>query len=264
MTWLAFGEITRELRGEIVVGSANDAGWPVAAPGLNPRHFVVNASEQTVSIRPASSDVVLVVNGAQLLDGSAVLKDGDAIAAGDALFCFGEHAPPVAPTDLSPLLNAFLVDDAGCIAYPLRIRSTSIGRDASNVVAIRDATASRFHAEVRREAGGFTIRSMGSAGTNLNGRALPGPRLLSDGDTIEVAFAKLRFTLSDPPPDFEIAERDAGENDERSRRPTLGSGRSPVEANNLAERDTKWLKLVVAVLALLVLAAVLWVQRYSR
>jgi len=260
--WLAIGKLTRELSdGEIVVGSGADVDWPIPSDYLNPRHFVLATKGQTASVRPSSSDVVVVVNGVQVIDASRPLKDGDVIAAGGGRFVFGTGSPLADPPALTPPPDGFLVDDAACVAYPLVKRSTSIGRDASNVVAVRDATASRFHAEVRQEAGGYAVRSMGSAGTVLNGAPLPGPRMLNEGDTIEIAYANLRFTHVPPGENLEIAGPNFARNDEHSRRPTFGSGRSAVEANNLAERDTKWLKLVVAIVGLIILAGLLWFQR---
>ena len=59
---------------------------------------------------------------------------------------------------------------------------------------MRDPTASRFHAEIRREAGGYALHTMGSSGTRLNGEELHGPRLLHEGDLVEIAFTTFRFT----------------------------------------------------------------------
>ena len=68
------------------------------------------------------------------------------------------------------------------IAYPLSSRSTTIGRDASNAIVLRDPTASRFHAEVRREAGGFALRSIGALAATLNGQPVERPTVLREGD----------------------------------------------------------------------------------
>jgi pSer/pThr/pTyr-binding forkhead associated (FHA) protein len=262
MTWLAFGLMTRELtNGETVVGSGTDANWRIATADLGPRHFVLVVNGQSALVTPSSSDVVVVVNGVQLRDEPQALKDGDIISAGSGTFIYSDFAPHVAPPEPVHIPDAFLVDDAGCVAHPLRTRSTPIGRDAANTIIVRDATASRFHAEVRREAGGFALHTMGSAGTVLNGAPQKGPCLLDEGDTFEIAFAKFRFTRTDPGPDFVFAPAHSPLNDERSRKPTLGTGRSVVEADNLAERHSSGLKLAVALILLLVLVGVLWLNR---
>lgn len=262
MTWLAFGLMSRELTdGETVVGSGTAADWRVATADLMPRHFVMVVSGQKVLVKPASSDVVVVVNGTQIIGDQPVLTDGDVISAGGGNFVFGDSLPRVAPPEPVHVRDAFLVDDAGCVAHPLRIRSTPIGRDAGNTIVVRDGTASRFHAEVRREAGGFALHSMGSAGTVLNGATQHRPCLLKEGDAFEIAFTKFRFTRDDPGPDFVMAPPHSPLNDERSRKPTLGTGRSIVEANNPAERDSKGLRLAIAIILLLVLAGVVWLNR---
>ena len=61
--------------------------------------------------------------------------------------------------------SAYLVDDNGRLAHPLSGGPTPIGRDASNVVVVRDPTASRFHAEVRGSEGSFPVQSIGATGT---------------------------------------------------------------------------------------------------
>jgi hypothetical protein len=54
MPWLAFGMMTRELRdGEIIVGSATDAGWRVTTGDLMPRHFSLVAQRARSPFAPA-------------------------------------------------------------------------------------------------------------------------------------------------------------------------------------------------------------------
>lgn len=89
---------------------------------------------------------------------------------------------------------AHLVEDRWTSAYLLTHEPLTIGRDASSVVIVRDASASRRHAEIRCEGGGWVLHSMGSSGTRLNGRAVGGPTMLAEGDVMEVGATKLRFT----------------------------------------------------------------------
>ena len=197
--WLAFGSETRELRdGEIVVGSGADADWRVPTADLMPRHFAVTIYDLNVSVRPASKDIVVAVNGVQLSGAPRLLNDGDVISAGSGRFVFSDDVPRLTPVGSPTVERAYLVDESKNVAYELVSRSTPIGRDASNAIVVRDPGASRFHAEIRREAGGFALHSMGSSGTMRNGRRIDGPVLLEDGDTIEVAFARYRFGREAP------------------------------------------------------------------
>src|SRR5215471_10440527 len=76
--------------------------------------------------------------------------------------------------------GAYLVDDRAKIAHPLAPPSTSIGRDASNEIVIRDPSASRFHAEIKQEAGSFVLHSIGATGTLLNAKPLSEPQTLTE------------------------------------------------------------------------------------
>ena len=197
--WLALGTLTKELRdGEVIVGSGADADWRVPAADLMARHFLVTVYDLNASLRPFGTDAVVVVNGTQIVGTAHLLIDGDVIEAGSGRFAFSEDVPRPAHGE-GPIAGAteaaprFLVDEDANVAYQLTSRSTPIGRDASNNIIIREPTASRFHAEVRREAGGFALHSMGSAGTTINGARMTGPRLLVDGDVVGIARTSLRF-----------------------------------------------------------------------
>lgn len=194
--WLAIGSSTRELRdGETIVGGGADADWRVTSADLMPRHFAVLVYGLNASLKPASPDNVVVVNGKQIGTAPCALNDGDEILAGSGRFVFSENAPRILSDEPRAATRAYLVDDVAHTAHELLNRSTPIGRDPSNAIIVDDATASRFHGEVRREAGGFALHSMGSAGTRVNGAEVSAPVMLRDGDVIEIAFHRLRFSL---------------------------------------------------------------------
>jgi hypothetical protein len=72
----------------------------------------------------------------------------------------------------------------------------SIGRSAECDVRLTDTSVSRRHAEVRRSGDTWTIVDLGSTnGTRVNGAGVR-ERRLSDGDTIAVGDATLRFEAS--------------------------------------------------------------------
>jgi predicted component of type VI protein secretion system len=256
MPWLALGATNREIReGDTVVGSGPEADWRVASVDLTARHFVVRLQSGAAAIEACSPDNVVVLNGQQLVARSPV-RDGETILAGSGRFSFSTARPKAAPVVEAPVEPGFLVDATDRMAHPLEGRSTPIGRDASNIVVIRDPTASRFHAEVRREAGGFAIHSMGAMGTLLNGYPVEHPTLLHDGDTIEIAFTKLRFT-NETPTGVRLAAPHATRNDESAKRPTLEPvERVVVDDENPAGRHTRRVQVLVGLGILL--AAILW------
>jgi FHA domain len=230
----------------------------VPTADVMPRQFVVTVHGLNVSVRPSSPDVVVVLNGKQLVGPSELLDDGDVIMAGRGRFTFGEDAPRVMLADSPSAEDAFLVDDGARVAHPLLNRSTTLGRDASNTVVVRDPTASRFHAEIRREAGGFALHSMGSSGTSVNGSLMRGPCLLREGDTVEIAHTTLRFTHATPAGDIRLALVHSPTNDDTGRRATMVSHRVRVEPDNLAERGSDRLKLAIGAVVIAALALATW------
>ncbi len=251
--WLALGTQTRRLRdGEIVVGGGADADWRITMADLMPRHFTIVVHGLNASLRLSSKDNIVVVNGRQLGAAPHLLNDGDVIQAGAGRFVFSDEEPKVQPLGEAAPDQAYLVDESAGVAHELRSRSTTIGRDRSNAIVIRDPGASRFHAEIRREAGGFALHSMGSSGTMYNGRRLDAPVLLEDGDRLEIAYAPLRFART-VPEGVQVAPVHDPRNDATRRNPTLATGKiSPVPPEKPLIRRT-WAAafLVVAILAAL-------------
>jgi pSer/pThr/pTyr-binding forkhead associated (FHA) protein len=261
VAWLAFGSLARELRdGVIVVGSGADADWRLTAADLMPRHFVLTVHGLNATVRPSSADVVVVLNGQQLDGASSLLNEGDVIVAGSGTFVFSDDKPVPSPRADPPIrADGYLVDDRRAVAHLLINRSSTLGRDVSNAVVIRDPEASRFHAEVRREAGGFALHTMGAAGTSLNGKTLTGARLLAEGDTIGIAQTQLRFSQQEPSGAM-VAEPPRGVNDAAARRPTVVSDRLVGEAEESGPKVGSRLgRILVGVGFLLALAILAWV-----
>ena len=113
--------------------------------------------------------------------------------------------PPVdagAARGSSPALSGRLVVEIGPDEgkeFPLR-GTMRIGRSDDSEVALTDAQASRQHAAVSLEPGGFVVQDLNSSnGTFVNGRKLDEPRLLKDGDRIRVANTVLAFRWEPAP-----------------------------------------------------------------
>jgi predicted component of type VI protein secretion system len=257
MPWLALGTTTHELReGDTAVGSGPETDWRVSTADLTPRHFVLRLRAGNATVEASSPDHIVTLNGRQIVE-AAPVREGDVILAGSGRFSYSLEQPRASALGDETVVQAYLVDEAERVAHPLINRSTPIGRDASNAVVVRDPTASRFHAEVRREAGGFAIHSMGAMGTLLNGRPLEHPSMLHDGDVVEIAFAKLRFTRQAPGGGIAMASPHLTGNDESGRRPTLEtSERMVADEDSPAGRHTR--RVQVFVVLAIVLVGVLW------
>ena len=77
---------------------------------------------------------------------------------------------------------------------------TSIGRYSENNIVIRSARVSRHHAEVTLEADNWYIKDLNSnSGTWIEGERIISPRLLKDGDEIQVADYCFVFNWSGLP-----------------------------------------------------------------
>ena len=225
MAWLEYGGRLRRLNdGETVVGSVPAVGLQLSDADLLPRHFVLRVAGDDVWIRIWSSDAVVALNGKQMGGQECKLEEGDTISAGSAHFHIWRSEPDLAVTgenEVSRPPRAHLIDARDHVAYPLDRLSTNIVRATANVIRLKDPTASRFHAQVRREAGGFALHSVGSSGTRVNGRRVGSPQLLDDGDEIEIAYTTLRYTRATPPEGVTIVPRSTGDRDEASERPTI-------------------------------------------
>ncbi len=105
---------------------------------------------------------------------------------------------------------AYLLDQGSNRAYALGGRPIGIGRDPVNYIAIREATVSRFHGEVRYDptAGSFTFHSMGAHGSTVNGtRVTESGLALSEGDVLGIQGTSLRFTTARPQAPYRTVAR---------------------------------------------------------
>lgn len=266
MAWLDYNEALQELTDgtELVVGSGAQATWRVRKADLMPRHFVISATGKGARIRPHSSDAVVAINGRQVSSEGADLKDGDVIGAGSAQMNFWSKTPQKRDPVEAEVLDGHLVDTGRRSAHSLARHSTGIGRDESNALVLDEATASRFHAEIRHEAGGHALRVMGAGGVKVNGNPMTAPMLLSENDEIQIAGRTLRYTRAALPagvklvaPNVVETEREAVYTSRRSMEPTpLGV---PVAAFS-ARNPMRYVAVVSSLLAAAAIATLVWMR----
>jgi pSer/pThr/pTyr-binding forkhead associated (FHA) protein len=270
MPFLEHDGVTRELpQGDTLVGSGSEADWRLLTINLAPRHFMVSVDAAGVTTLSTVRAQDVEVNG-EAITAPRVLAHGDEVIAGAGVFAYHQSVEPAAPTGgPSGGGRGFLIDIAGLVAFPLGEAPVRIGRDPTSDVVVRDATVARFHAEVRPAAGGgggFTIRSMGAAGSTVNGALIGGtPRPLTEGDLIRMGTTTLRFTTAAPPAAARVAARSEPPTASRSRLPplpqrppesTLGATPPPVSSPSLGGtvRAAATRPRIVAVTVVVVLA----------
>jgi len=73
------------------------------------------------------------------------------------------------------------------VTFPLEGDQLTIGRDASNGVAINDSEVSRKHSRLSYQGGKYVVEDLGSTnGTFVNGQRLAGPVVLKPGDVVSL------------------------------------------------------------------------------
>ncbi|MFN2565473.1 MAG: FHA domain-containing protein [Gemmatimonadaceae bacterium] len=269
MAWLEYGGRLRRLAdGETIVGGVPSAGLRVADADLLPRHFVLRVEGDDIWLRVWSTESVVALNGRQVGGQECKLDDGDTISAGSTHFHVWRNQPELlsvtAESEPSRPPTGHLIDTKDHVAYPLDRLSTNIGRATANVIRLKDPTASRFHAQVRREAGGYALHSVGSSGTRINGRRVGAPQLLEDGDEIEIAYTTLRYTRATPPEGVTIVHRTEGGGGEAAERPTIVRERISLRQLRRAATRRHFARPAVVVGGVLLLLALAALFRATR
>jgi len=258
MPFLEYDGTTRELApGETLVGSGSQAAWRVTSADLAARHFSVTVDGSgAATLKPYSPQNIVVVNGRQVPVEGLPLSSGDRVAAGLAVFSFLAAQNSPRPQAAAPVGTALLVDDAERTVYTLRKRTVSIGRDAASTVVVRDPAVSRFHADVRGEAGEHVVYSSGAAGTKVNGEPVETPRLLQEGDTVAVGGTSLRFTRQAAPSGYSVSQGSEAEDDKQTRRDTIVAANAVTgEGGSYAPKKSPVIPIVIA---LVVIAAIVY------
>jgi hypothetical protein len=114
--------------------------------------------------------------------------------------------PPMVPTKtvVVPIIEAVRAaslteEGPSGSAYALLAEEQSIGRDATNTIAITDGSISGRHAVIRRTPQGFQLEDLGSRnGTYVNGERLTEPQLLADNDIVRLGKVVFTFNVATP------------------------------------------------------------------
>ncbi len=248
----------RELSGALDIGSGSQVDWRIQRRDLAARHFRVDTAAAIPIVLPASNQNVVALNGRQVPTGGADLHPGDVISAGSARFVYLESRDTARPAPPDEPPQALLVNAAVRKAYTMRNRVVQIGREIGCSIVLKDPTVSRFHADVRSEAGGYVLYSMGAGGTKINGQTVTAPRMLVEGDEISIGGTTFTFLRGAVPPGMSRVQFEDNAEDAVNRRQTMLAQRAVTASNVPAYRGRRaWLTPVmvwggvVAVLAAL-------------
>ena len=102
-------------------------------------------------------------------------------------------------TPESPDVPPVFVLQVGGRRVVLGPRISTIGRDLDRDVILKDPSVSRLHARIIVENGRATIEDLKSRnGTSVQNEPLTAPRILVDGDEIELGTVKVWFIVERP------------------------------------------------------------------
>jgi predicted component of type VI protein secretion system len=250
----------RELSGALEVGSGSQVDWRIQRRDLAARHFRVELAGVMPMVLPASNQNVIAINGRQVPTGGADLHPGDVIAAGSARFVYLETRDTERPAPPEEPPPALLVNAAARKAYTMRNRVVQIGREIGCSIVLKDPTVSRFHADVRSEAGGYVLYSMGSGGTKINGQTVTAPRMLVEGDEIAIGGTTFTFTRGAIPPGMSRVQFEDNAEEAVNRRQTMLAQRAVTASHPRAYRARRnWMTPLVLGGGLVAVLAALYV-----
>jgi pSer/pThr/pTyr-binding forkhead associated (FHA) protein len=221
MPYLEHEEDVRALSPETAIGSGAQATWRIPGRDLAGRHFTIRLGHESATLLPGSPQSVVAVNGRQVPAAGVTLASGDVITAGLARFVYLAELSSPRPRRVEPPAEGFLLDGTTGQAYRLRRRAVTIGRDTASGIVLRDTSVSRHHADVRAEAEGYVLYSSGAAGTTVNGDRLVTPRLLHEGDVVQVGSTSFTFGSALPPGARAVEPAPSAEDDQIARRETV-------------------------------------------
>jgi predicted component of type VI protein secretion system len=229
----------RELHEALDVGSGSLVDWRIQRRDLAARHFRVQLDGVMATVLPASNQNVIALNGRQVPTGGADLHPGDVIAAGSARFVFLEARDAERPAPPEEPPQALLVNAAARKAYTMRNRVVQIGREIGCSIVLKDPTVSRFHADVRSEAGGYVLYSMGSGGTKINGQTVTAPRMLAEGDELAIGGSTFTFMRGAIPPGMSRVQFEDNAEEAVNRRQTILAQRAVTAAHGPSYRGQR-------------------------
>jgi len=131
------------------------------------------------------------------------------------------------------------VNAAARKAYTMRNRVVQVGREIGCSIVLKDPTVSRFHADVRSEAGGYVLYSMGSGGTKINGQTVTAPRMLVEGDEIAIGGTTFTFIRGAVPPGMSRVQFEDNAEEAVNRRQTMLAQRAVTASHGPAYRSRR-------------------------
>lgn len=206
--------------GELVVGS--DPSAQVFLPGILPRHAILlGAPDGAASVRPASPDAEVLLNGVKLGAEPAPILHGDKIQLGSREFLVTDPRRSgstqfVNSSDVAKMVSqsksggkpatAATGGRLVCLTdgreYTMGSAPIVFGREAGCDIVVPNKDVSRRHAEILATPQGYLLIDSSTNGTFVNGDRIEMQRVLARADVIRVGDHDFRFyadAAAEPP-----------------------------------------------------------------
>ncbi len=181
----------------ITIGRDPRSTLVILDPEVSRHHAQIVWQGNTFILYDLNSKNGTFVNGTRVQQ--QVIADDDRIRLGGTELLFRADATSArkvrATTAALTLADAYLSAKSGPrtgTRLALKHGVTALGRDRSCDIVLADAPVSRRHAEIREEAGGYSIYDLSTNGTFVNGERIA-HQLLREGDEIQIGNSVLIF-----------------------------------------------------------------------
>jgi len=203
--------------GDFALGSDAGSGVVIAAPGVLPRHALLQAQpDGQVVIRKAAPTAEVLINGVRLGAEPTPLLHGDKVDIGGQELTFVDErrsgstqyipamrAPdvgaeakggaPAKPAAATANTGGRLVSLTDGREYVVAGSSLVFGREAGCDVVVAGKDVSRRHAEIVQTPKGYLLVDSSTNGTFVNEERVQGQRILARADVVRIGDESFRF-----------------------------------------------------------------------
>jgi len=198
-------------KGQLRVGTGAHADVRVPGDASDSAQALVDVGgDDQATLRRASPNAVVKVNGVLLGAEPTPLIHGDKIEIGGVELLFGDDrsagstqylgAPRAgsrpgaqSPDRVTETTGGRLVSLVDGREYAIGEGGVTIGRDASCDVVVPATEVSRRHANISPGVGGYLLTDLSTNGVLVNGERVPKTRTLGRGDMIRIGGEEFRF-----------------------------------------------------------------------
>jgi pSer/pThr/pTyr-binding forkhead associated (FHA) protein len=181
--------------GSLTVGRSPDCDISITDSQASRRHCSVVRLQSGYEVADLGSTNGTLVNSTLIKRHK--LRHGDKIRIGAIEIVFNDpEAVGAAGGDISSCFLVYARGDRKGEKVELTQQRSTIGRNASNTIALEDPVCSGYHCEIVRDLNGYTIRDLGSTNGTLVNSEMITEAQLTHGARLRIG--NVRFVFQDP------------------------------------------------------------------